>query len=665
MIAKKYPISFRWLFPFLLIAQVLFLCFTMFSAGNTIQDGDVARQYTHMIAMWESGTIFVPDWIYTTTMETDTAVLLALPFYGLLKDAILAFCFANVVNIALWIVFIFFFCKRINQNYSLSINPYLVCVLVLIPYSTGNLYYWNMMFLNCSPYTLKVILPLLLIFLLLLPEPKAPRKRDWILLSGYLFLLGLTSLSSGVYVAAMGIAPVLLVFAMQWLREKVRLSPYYLVCTFGSVIVTLLGRFLGLLTGVNITGGQMVLSSLSTLPDNAANNLVGFFRLFGAVTRDKTSVTRLTGIAQLLCWGIALVMLYQCAAVLFRGIRGKIPENTYPIVYLIAPAVWNFILLSILDTRYGDPYFEVRYHLIGGIPLLFLLSAQFSNSSSCCSNRLNRARHIIGTLALCSLIFLCDRRAYMVYWPPEGTVGINAKEQKLCSEISQLDVTDVFVLQSNTTSEICGLLDRNHSYKLLWLQDEICYLHTFDASMTDVDAHPHMGPAALVLTSTSSLSELPFYLQKNTTYYTETEDYIIYLLDSGSLPDGVVGLPYTGTGLDYPNSVGYTYRGTVDENRTLNTDGYDGIVMQSPDLKFACTTDIFLSYAALTNDPDTMGIVVLSQNGTVLETQSLSASASQVVFHDVAPGDGYQLSVELYAGACASLQNIVFTSTGS
>lgn len=173
---KKGFFAFRWIIPALLVVQVLFLCITMFAAGDTILDGDVARQYTHMIAMWKAGTPFVPDWVYTTTMEVDTAVLLALPFYGILGDAVLAFCCANVVNIAMWIGFIFLFCRRVNRLSSLQINPYLACVLILIPYSSGNLYYWNMMFLNCSPYTFKVLLPLLLIYLLLTPSPRAPKN---------------------------------------------------------------------------------------------------------------------------------------------------------------------------------------------------------------------------------------------------------------------------------------------------------------------------------------------------------------------------------------------------------------------------------------------------------------------------------------------------------
>lgn len=652
------------LFLFLLIVQVAFLIVTTFGLGNRAIDGDTGRLYQHMEAIWESGTLFVPEWIYPTTMELDCSLLLALPFYGITKDAVTAFACSCVVIIFLWIGMACCLAGRINRYCSLHIPAPLVCILILIPYSTANLYYWNMMFLNGAQYAFKVMIPLLLICLLLEPNPKAPSRGSIFLLALYLAGLCLTSLSSGIYVAALGIAPVLAAFFILWLYQKISLTPYFLACTAGSVITVLLGLSTARLVKIQITGGQMQFNSFQTLAENTANCIVGFFRLFGAVNRETTSVLRLSGFAQLLCWILALALLLCLASAMYHILRSKFTPTHIPELLLALPALWNFFFLIILNTSYGDPYFEVRYHLIGSIPLLFLLAIRFQKFRDAAPERVQIALHIAVPLFFIALLSLCDRRAYNVYWNTDGTVGINQKEHALCNMIQPLDVTDVFVLQSNTTAEICNSLDKDHTYKLAWLQDNMCFLQTFDGPTSGIDAHPDSNLSALVLTPDYSLIELPAYLQ-SATYYGETEDYTVYLLEKGSLLDGVVGLPYSGTGLDYPDSVGYVYQGTVDENRTLNTNGYDGIVMQSPDLKFAYTTDIFLSYASLTNDPDTMGIVVLSQNGAVLETQSFSASASQVVFHDVAPGDGYQLSVELYAGACASLQNIVFTSTGS
>ena len=162
------------LFLFLLIVQVAFLIVTTFGLGNRAIDGDTGRLYQHMEAIWESGTLFVPEWIYPTTMELDCSLLLALPFYGITKDAVTAFACSCVVIIFLWIRMACCLAGRINRYCSLHIPAPLVCILILIPYSTANLYYWNMMFLNGAQYAFKVMIPLLLICLLLEPNPKAP-----------------------------------------------------------------------------------------------------------------------------------------------------------------------------------------------------------------------------------------------------------------------------------------------------------------------------------------------------------------------------------------------------------------------------------------------------------------------------------------------------------
>lgn len=666
MINRKFPHILNSLSgqaPFLLLfVQVVFLCITTFSAGIHIIDGDTSRLYQHMEAIWESGTLFVPDWIYPTTMELDCSLLLALPFYAITQDAVTAFACASIVIIFLWIWLTYCLVGRINHCCSLRISAPLVCLFILIPYSTANLYYWNMMFLNGSQYAFKVMLPLLLICLLLEPNPKCPSHASLFLLIIYLAGLFLTSLSSGIYVAALGIAPILVAFFFLWLYQKVVLTAYFVACTSGSVVTVLLGLLTSYLKGIQITGGQMRFCAFQTLAENASGCIVGFFRLFGAVTREATSVLRLSGSAQLLCWIFTLSLLFCLAQTIHHLLHSKFTSTHISELLLAFPSLWNFFFLVILNTSYGDPYFEVRYHLLGGIPLFFLLAIQFQKFHDTAPVRLQVFLRTVGSIFLIALLLLCDRRARSVYWHTDGTVGINQKEQMLCDVIQQSDVTDVFVLQSNTTAEICGLLDPARSYKLLWIEEDECFLQTFDGPTAGIDAHSRSNSAALVLTSEYALEDLPIYLQ-SATYYSETEDYTVYLLKNGSLPDGVVGLPYTGTGLDYPNSVGYIYQGTIDENRCLDTSEYSGNVLQSPNLKMKDSTDVCLSYSTLEFASDIIGTVSISQNGTVVQTQNLTAASSCATLTAVPPGENYQITVELLSGSRVKLQELLFSSS--
>ena len=49
--------------------QIVFLCVVSLRGGGLLIDNDAGKVYTHMMAIWESGTLFVPDWQYITTME--------------------------------------------------------------------------------------------------------------------------------------------------------------------------------------------------------------------------------------------------------------------------------------------------------------------------------------------------------------------------------------------------------------------------------------------------------------------------------------------------------------------------------------------------------------------------------------------------------------------
>lgn len=635
--------------------QVLFLGVVSLQGGDAFIDGDTGRLYQHMVAIWEQGTLFPEGWIYPTTMELDCSLLLALPFYGLTHNAVLAFWCANMLWIVLWICLVVLLAHRLQIR---TLAP-LAALLVLTPYSCANLYYWNMMFLNASQYAWKVMLPLLLICLLLEPHPERPDLRAWLLLLLYAVGLYLTSLSSGVYVAAMGIAPLLVLFFLGWLHQKESLTLYTGLCSLGSVAVTLAGLLTAHLLGIHISGGQMIFNSITTFSENAANCFVGFFRLFGAVTRDQTSVTRLAGMAQLLCWGLALAMLGAAVGVVTGIFRRKISWAERGCWYLAVPALWNFFLLFMLDTTYGDPYFEVRYHLIGGVPLLILVTLLAERHLTHPLARVQVARRCGILVFTVLLVALCDRRAYCVYWPEEGVSAINAKEQRLCSVIDSLPVHDVFVVQASSTPEICGALDSGHTYKLLWLENDRCFLKTFDGPLANTDAKPGIGPAALVLTKEYTLEDLPVYLQ-TATPAAETDGYTIYLLQDGSLPDGVVGLPYAGdAGLDYPNSDGYEYQGTVNDNRCLFTAGYTGTVLCSPALSLAENTDITLTWG---EESLAGGTVSILQGDQVIAQQEISSGAQTTTLVDIPAGEGYTLTVETDSDTGLVLQNILFAT---
>ncbi|MDQ9769065.1 hypothetical protein RFZ33_18525, partial [Acinetobacter baumannii] len=85
------------------------------------------------------------------------------------------------------------------------------------------------------------------------------------LLAVYLAGCFLTAFSSGIYVAACGLAPVLALWCLGWLQNKNTADPYRLACLGGSAAVTLLGMGLQKALGIQTTAASMNLNSLDTL----------------------------------------------------------------------------------------------------------------------------------------------------------------------------------------------------------------------------------------------------------------------------------------------------------------------------------------------------------------------------------------------------------------
>ena len=155
---------FEYTLLLIVIAQVAFLSYmNLFEAPKMI-DYDGAKLYKHAIEMWENKSLFIPGWKYITTMELDCSLFLALPIYAVSHNIFTSFGIANIIILSI------FKRTRLQKGYAL-----LSVSLVLMPYVSGMLEYFNMMFFNGSQYTVKVMVPLL--FILLVTTEEDGRKK--------------------------------------------------------------------------------------------------------------------------------------------------------------------------------------------------------------------------------------------------------------------------------------------------------------------------------------------------------------------------------------------------------------------------------------------------------------------------------------------------------
>ena len=200
----------RRFFQILLALEFLFLCYVNLCLTSHILDGDGADLYGHIIEMAEQGTLFLPEWKYTTTMELDCVTIFALPLYLLTRRIFGSVGIANILLILLLAAVILRVVKNLGGT---SLQGYFSLLLVLLPYDVGMLDYMDMLLFGGSQYLVKVLVPLLLV-ILLTEKTRTPSRILFAVL--YSFLLFVTSLSSGLYVLLLGLFPLFLYRAFLW-----------------------------------------------------------------------------------------------------------------------------------------------------------------------------------------------------------------------------------------------------------------------------------------------------------------------------------------------------------------------------------------------------------------------------------------------------------------
>lgn len=649
--ARRSPGVGSLLWPALLGLQLLFLAVVTLSTGGRTLDGDAAKVYAHLRGIWESGTLLVPDWQYITTMELDCALLPALPFYALTHDPVLACHLADLVLLGCWVGVILLLFRRLGEPPAYGC---LACLLVLVPYEFAMLGYWNMMFLNAAQYGIKVLLPLLLTALLL-DARRRPTPAAWVLLGLYLAGVLCTSFSSGVYVAACGLAPVLAAAAWKWLRGRISLTFYRGCCVGGTLAAALAGFGLNAALDIPTRGNAMTLVTADKLWDNAGRCLAAFFRLFGAAPGQTVEVLSADGVSALLRMLLAAALV---AGVLFlpRAMRagGVLPEGA---VFLGAIFWWNLVVLLLTDTTYGDPFFEYRYHLMGAVPLLLLLALWAQRWPMLRPARLRVAAALGGSLLAVVLVVFCDADALKAI----DASTQNEAQYALCEAVEQMDgVEDVFVEYNAGGAEICAALDGDHRY-IIYMADMYSTL-TYDGYLADTDATAYQGPALLALPAGAKLEDnIQSYLTGQFQFVSTAGGYDLYRCDTAPLLDGAVGLAFGTEGLDYCDSYEYQYAGTMDERRHLLTDSAGGTVVERAGLELCRTASITLEYTVTAGEGQ-VGSLELWQDGKRLASAPLESGGSSAVLTDLPAGENYTLRVVMNPDTAADLGVIRFAA---
>lgn len=465
---------FEYIFLLLVIIQVGLLCYYNLSDIRYSLDYDAANAFSHFREVIRNGTLDIPGWHHTTTLEWDTAFLFAVPIYYVTQDLFLAAGISNIIYIVFYIGVIWGILHHAGVNRKFI---YVTLTLALTPYSFGMLEYFNMLFFSLASYTVKVLVPLLLVWIILLFVRKEELTgwkrigRACIVIT-YLGLLLVTSVSSGIYVMMCGIAPVVLCLLYDiWvdggLQGKYNKKHMYMISV--SVLIFFLGCMIHANLYDTASRTDMKLTMLENYAVNFRACIVGIFQVFGAAATEEISVMTPKGI--LYCLKISLVILLLiCFVYNIRELFYK-RRDADAKKYLTFLFLFNFMILLICDTRYTtNTTLEYRYYLIGAVPLLILFGIQMSQwHNNWNAFRKNLAYFVFaGALTILvignnkNLLDNWDRSSYAV---------------ELCEYFESLEgIESVFFVDDSDTSDICRAIDGSRRYGTYMSKSQSLYL---------------------------------------------------------------------------------------------------------------------------------------------------------------------------------------------
>lgn len=460
---KKIIIS---LFIVLLVAQVIIIGKYAFTDNIRFIDNDMGMGFYHCQEMLKNGTIDIQNWTNTTTMEIDTSFIFAIPIYYLTGD------FAKSIGVSnLFIVFIFsIVVYGILSEMKVDIVYKLLAIILFItPYSIGMLDYFNMLFLGLSCYSIKALIPLCMIWLLLLFREKG-KTYKYGLLVFYIFILFLTSMSSGIYAILTGIAPILICMIIDiWqsgsLKGKFNMQQYLIVGISLITAVIGLAIFNNIYTEASRSGS--LLNMIELFWDNTLSYIEGWFLLFGAVPSGEVKALSVLGISYM----IKIILVISLIFFVGKNMK-KIfvkQEELNPVKYLSFIFIWNMFVIFTTQTRINsDSLIHYRYMIVGMLPLILILVKELSSYSE----KWNHFQTICmnGVLLLMTVILIYGNTKNVDSYMMNNDYLVDVKK-----EVDALEVENVIWINDPESMNKCKGLNDETEYGCFFTDDQSFY----------------------------------------------------------------------------------------------------------------------------------------------------------------------------------------------
>lgn len=458
------------------LAVIQYLAAVLFNFRYTkaAVDPDAAKLFRHAVEMSKNHSLWIPNWSNATTMEWDSAAILAAPMYSLTHNVYTAFALANSIILLffLWLVYILF--KRFEIS---TINIMKAYDLFLIPYAFGMLDYFNMLFFNGSQYIFRLIIPFTLLIIIKTPKEKRLSPLNIVLCAFEFIMMLIAASSSGTYILVSCAMPLtlLVIFDAVMSDDMKVYDLYQYLCCIIAMVCAGVGMILNKSIGGGEIGNTMSLLRWYDWRNYADAFVEGLFRVLGsmpgAIEGDDVAVMSLRGFAYLL----KLLILAFVGLTFISGVKKTIftgrkktsetsvvqPDRVNNInYYLCGIALINMLMLMVCETRYSslNSTFEVRYFLPAVVPVLLIVPLQIENWKNSWSKYLSNIFNVIFVVGILFVTVICYQDAH-------DALDEYAYCDIIIEYMEESGFSDAIFMNDRPTSECCRAKDLTRTYE--------------------------------------------------------------------------------------------------------------------------------------------------------------------------------------------------------
>lgn len=263
-------------------------------------------------------------------------------------------------------------------------------------------------------------------------------------------LLLITTISSGIYVFVSALIPILGWLLYEELRDKDHISKRVLFVSIATAGIVIMGYGINRYLKIDAHGSEMLLNAENGgVFQNVTGCFLGIFGLFGAIADSPVRVLSYEGIS-IVMRNIFVLTLIGSA---FWGVR-RVLSNKAALIekLLLACFLWNTFIVCICHTVNSRGECHYRYHLIGVLPLLCLMTIYLVSYCKKCVMRLRVVWIVLGLAVLGIIAFSANHKVFIWRWEYTDL-------EMLCAYVRQEKIETVYIYGHEDFAEDCRLLD--------------------------------------------------------------------------------------------------------------------------------------------------------------------------------------------------------------